>query len=398
MYSTKGLFQWIGALLPIGRHNSRRMSSLMGRSWIEVDLKNLAHNANILRKSLPPGCQLMAVVKANAYGHGDAMICSCLQKNGVNAFAVATIDEGIRLRNHGIRGEILILGYTAAERASELHKYRLCQTLISYEYARTLNAQKIPLMVHLKVDTGMHRLGIPDHDISDIQSVFSFRYLHLCGIYTHLCCSDSLQPDDIAFTQQQIHRFYHLIHSLQKHGQTIPKLHLQSSYGLLNLPALPCDYVRAGIALYGILSSPQDKPLHPLDLHPVLSLKSRVVLIRSIACGDSVGYARTFTATRGSRIGILPIGYADGVPRGLSCGRGWVRIRHYLVPIIGRICMDQLAVDITDAEEVALGDIATLIEPQSDSPLAAPAVAARCGSISNELLCRIGTRLPVVPV
>lgn len=366
------------------------------RAWIEVDLDHLAHNAKVLKEVLPPHCQLMAVLKAEAYGHRAFEISTCLEKNGVNAFAVATIDEGIRLRKYGIRGEILILGHTAIWRAEELKKYDLIQTLISHDYATSLNKQNVSIKAHLKIDTGMHRLGISSDDLTDIENVFSLKHITVCGIFTHLCCSDSLEASDVAFTCEQIDRFYSLINVLRDRGMVVPKLHIQSSYGFLNYPQLQCDYVRAGVALYGILSSPHDETICQLDLRPVLSLKSEVILIRSVPKGDSFGYGRMFTAQKDSRIAIIPIGYGDGIPRNLSCGNGRIRIRGSIVPIIGRICMDQLAVDITDAEDVAVGDVATLIEAKADSELAAPVVAEQTGSISNELLCRMGARLHIL--
>ena len=386
----------VTAFLNTRSRKNRKPASKMDRAWIEVDLKNLVHNAKVLKKAMPPKCQLMAVVKAEAYGHRAFEISACLEKAGVKAFAVATIDEGIQLRKYGIRGEILILGYTAVWRAAELRKYNLIQTLIDYEYATALNKQGVSIKAHLKIDTGMHRLGISSNDLTDVEKVFSLKHITVCGIYTHLCCSDSLEASDVAFTCEQIDRFYSLIDALRNRGITVPKLHIQSSYGFFNYPQLQCDYVRTGVALYGVLSSPHDETVRKLDLRPVLSLKSEVILIRSVSKGDSVGYGRTFIAGRDSRIAIIPIGYADGVPRDLSCGNGAVRIGQYIVPIIGRICMDQLAVDITDADDIAVGDIATLIEAKADSELAAPVVADHTGSISNELLCRMGARLPVI--
>lgn len=379
----------------ISRKNKKPVSNT-DRAWIEVDLKNLAHNAKVLKKAMPPKCQLMAVVKAEAYGHRAFEISTCLEKIGVKAFAVATIDEGIRLRKYGIRGEILILGYTAIWRAAELKKYDLIQTLISYDYAIALNKQGVSIKAHLKIDTGMHRLGISSDDLTDVEKVFSLKHITVCGIYTHLCCSDSLEANDVAFTCEQINRFYSLIDALRNRGIIVPKLHIQSSYGFFNYPQLQCDYVRTGVALYGVLSSPHDETVRKLDLRPVLSLKSEVILIRAVPKGDSVGYGRTFTAQKDSRIAIIPIGYADGIPRNLSCGNGRIRIRQYIVPIIGRICMDQLAVDITEAEDIVVGDVATFIEAKAESELAAPVVADQTGSISNELLCRIGARLPVI--
>lgn len=366
------------------------------RAWIEVNTENLRHNVEILKKAMQPGCELMAVVKAEAYGHGAASIATQLNQMGVRAFAVATIEEGIKLRKCGIRGEILILGYTGAFRAYELRKYDLTQTLISFEYAKALNDQGIAVKVHMKVDTGMHRLGIPCGDVSAARQIFSMKNLNICGIFTHLCCSDSRQPDDVAFTREQIGSFYSLIKDLENSGIRIPKVHIQSSYGFLNYPDLVCDYVRIGIALYGVLSSPNDDTVLKLDLRPVLSLKSRVVLTREVNKDDSIGYGRSFTARRRMRIAILPVGYGDGFPRNLSNGNSGVWINGQIAPIVGRICMDQLAVDITDVEHVTAGNVATLIGMEGDERVSAPVVAESSGSISNELLCRMGARLPVV--
>ncbi|MCM1155132.1 MAG: serine racemase VanT catalytic subunit [Roseburia sp.] len=363
------------------------------RAYVEIDLQNLEHNAKVLQKAMSPDTRLMAVVKANAYGHGSIAIAKCLNHLGTEAFAVAAIEEGIALRKHGIRGEILILGYTAPERAAELKRYDLTQTLIDLTYAQTLNRQNIKVKAHLKIDTGMHRLGVPTEDVLSIQKIFAMKNIFVCGIYTHLCCADSLLPDDISFTRRQIERFYSLIHKLEKAGIKIPKLHIQSSYGLLNYPDLKCDYVRCGIALYGILCKPHDETVLHLDLRPVLSFKSIVVLIRLLEKGESVGYGRSFVTSRKSRLAILPVGYADGFPRSLSCSVGNVLIRGQKAPVVGRVCMDQLAVDVTDIEGVSIGDIATLIGADGRTALSAPEVAERLDSISNELLCRIGERV-----
>lgn len=382
------------------RHTSSRqpnhcssVNNAADRAYVEINLQNLKHNAEVLKKAMPTGTKLMAVIKADAYGHGACKIAECLNRMGVDAFAVATIEEGIALRKHGICGEILILGYTAPYRAAELKHYDLIQTLIDFEYAQALNRQHIMIKAHIKIDTGMHRLGIPAEDVLSVRKIFSMRNILVCGIYTHLCCADSLLPDDIAFTHKQIDRFYSAVRKLKKAGIKIPKLHIQSSYGLLNYPDLKCDYVRCGIALYGVLCKPNDKTVLDLDLRPVLSLKSKVILIRCVEKGESIGYGRSFVTGRKSRIAILPIGYADGFPRNLSCGMGSVLIRGHKAPVVGRICMDQLAVDVTDIEGVLAGDIATLIGTDENSALPAPNIAECSGSISNELLCRIGNRV-----
>lgn len=369
----------------------------MERSWIEISARNLRHNVEALRAILPPGCELMAVVKAQAYGHGASGVSRLLSQIGVRAFAVATIDEGIALRKEGICGAILILGYTDVCRAGDLQAYDLIQTVIDFPYAKALNGQKIAVKVHIKIDTGMHRLGIPASDMRAVEKVFSMQYLNVCGLYTHLSCAENRQAEGIAFTKKQAERFYDLLGGLRERGITIPKLHIQSSFGLLNFPQLAhgCAYVRAGIALYGAVASNADTVLKP-DLRSVLSLKSRVVLIRTVAKGEGVGYDRQFVAGRDSRIAVIPIGYGDGVPRSLSGGNGRVLIRQKTAPIAGRVCMDQMMVDITGMEDVAVGDVVTLIGAQGENALSATDVAQAAGSIANELLCRMGARLPIV--
>lgn len=372
-----------------------RCSAMRGkdRAWIELDQDSLLHNVNEFRNAMRPGCELMAVMKAEAYGHGMYEAAVCVSRMGVNAFAVASVEEGIRLRRFGISGEILILGYTDPERAKELCGYDLTQTLIDYPYARLLNQQHKAVKVHVKVDTGMHRLGFGKGEADRIAHVFSMKYLKVCGIYTHLCAADSLEAEDVRFTKQQIGSFYGLLEKLKERGIAIPKVHIQSSYGFLNYPELPCDYVRAGIALYGVLSAPGDRTRLELDLRPVLSLKSKVVLIRKIRTGESVGYGRAFTAERDSRIAVLPLGYGDGLPRNLSCGRTQAVIRGQRVPVIGRICMDQLMVDITDAHGIFVGDTATFIGWDGSMEATAPDLADQGGTITNELLSRLGGRL-----
>lgn len=366
------------------------------RAWIELDLRNLRHNVQQLNALMPGRCQLMAVVKAEAYGHGASRIAACLQKAGVKAFAVATIDEGIQLRHCGITGEILVLGYTCPSRAKELQRYDLMQTLIDYDYALALDRQGYGIKAHIKVDSGMHRLGYDVSDFGKVSNTFMLSNIRVEGIYTHLCVADSLDDGDIRFTKRQIERFRQLLNTLTAMGIRLPKVHMQSSYGLLNYSELDCDYVRVGIALYGVSSSPGDRTkLHP-DLRPVLSLKSRVVLIKSVPKGESVGYGRSFTAERDSKIAMVPIGYADGIPRKLSCGRGSVLINGHRAPIVGRICMDQLAVDVTDVPCVETGMFVTLIGKDGAHEITAASVAADADTITNEFLSRLGQRLLVV--
>lgn len=368
------------------------------RAYIEINLDNLEHNVKVLKAAMPAQCELMAVLKSEAYGHGADVISAHLEKCGVHAFAVSTIDEGIRLRKYGVRGDILILGYTGVRRVGELKEYDLTQTLIGFEYAEALNRQGVSVKVHIKIDTGMHRLGIEASMTEDVRKVFAMKNLQVCGMFTHLCCADSRLAEDIAFTRSQISCFYHLVDTLKENGIRIPRLHIQSSYGFWNYPEVQCDYVRAGAALYGVKNVPGDDTELELDLRPVLSLKSKVVLIRSVKCGDSVGYGRSFKAKHDSRIAILPVGYGDGFPRSLSDGKGSVLIGRHKVPVVGRVCMNQLIVDITDAKEVGIDDTAILIGATEYEELTAPAVAQKSGSFSPALLCGMGRRLPVIPV
>lgn len=366
------------------------------RSYLEIDLSALSHNVKVITEAMPPRCRLMAVVKAEAYGHGGYEIAAHLNREGVRAFAVATIDEAIALRRRGIRGELLILGYTAPRRAKELAKYDLIQTLLDYDSALALNREDVPLKVHIKIDTGMHRLGFDWADEEKIRKVFSMENLKVCGAYTHLSVSDSLEIGDVEFTQRQIRRFYHTIEALEQAGYRIPKLHIQSSYGVLNYPELECDYARVGLALYGVLSSPVDQTKLQLDLRPVLSLKSRVALLRTLEAGEQAGYGRAFTVRRKTRLAVIPLGYADGYPRSLSCGKGQVLIHGKQAPIAGRICMDQLLVDVTEIPEINVGDAVTLIGRDGNREITAAMVAQMAGSISNELLSRLGRRLKTV--
>lgn len=366
------------------------------RAYLELDLNNLEHNVRVLREALPEGCELMAVVKAQAYGHGAFESAVVLSKLGISAYAVACIDEAIQLRKAGVKGDILILGYTSPLRANELHKYDLTQTLIDHAYAVSLNERGIKLKAHIKIDSGMHRLGYAPTETDRICEAFSMKNIEITGIFTHLSCADSLDESDVAFSHGQIDCFYGLLDKLKSRGIKLPKVHIQSSYAFLNYPELKCDYVRAGVILFGFYSSPNDEVKLKVDLRPVLSLRSRVILLRDIKCGESVGYGRAFTAGRDSRIAMLPIGYADGYPRSLSCGRGYVLINGKKAPVVGRICMDQMTVDVTDIPDVKLGDIVTLIGKDGGEELTAAMVADNTESIANELLSRMGRRLKIV--
>lgn len=370
----------------------------MDRAWMELSFHNLRHNVEALQTVIPKDCQLMAVIKADAYGHGHERVGLFLNEIGVMAFGVATIDEGIALRKHKLKGDILVLGYTVPERALEIIQYDLMQTVTGYEHAKQLNDFGQTIQVHVKIDTGMHRLGENCENTIEIDQIFRLENLKICGAFTHLSLADSRKEEDVAFSQRQIQKFYALLGQLELLGNQFPKIHIQSSYGLLNYPELQCDYVRVGIALYGSLSMPHEETRIQIDLWPVLSLKARVALTRTIVTGESVSYGRHFLAHRDTCIAVLPIGYADGLPRSLSCEKGYVLIHGSRAPIIGRICMDQLMIDVTDIEAVKPGDIATLIGRDGEEEMTAAQMAENAETIANELLSRLGSRLERVYV
>lgn len=367
--------------------------SLTARAWIELDRAALAHNVEALRALLPPGCTLMPAVKANAYGHGAALVAKELNRLGVDAFCVAAAAEGAALREDGIQGEILVLGYTHPSEFPLLERYTLTQTVVDASYARTLDTAGRKISVHLKIDTGMHRLGLPWDAPEELERLFRFPHLNITGAYTHLCSDCTTSPSDRAFTQEQSHRFHEAVTRLEQAGCVLPSVHILSSYGLLNYPELGGSYARIGIALYGLLSSREDTDRCAVPLKPVLSLKARVAHVQEIPAGEGVGYDLTFVPRRPSRVAALAIGYADGLPRSLSCGVGNILLHGRRAPIVGRICMDQTLVDVTDIPDAAPGDTAVLIGRSGGQELTACQVAEQAGTITNELLSRMGPRL-----
>ena len=366
------------------------------RAWAEIDLAALKHNAAQLQSVLPEQCRLMAVVKANAYGHDDTVVARTLNQCGIQAFAVATLEEGIHLRKNGIIGEILILGYTNSQNINCLVRYRLTQTVLDNAYARALNAGGKKVRVHLKIDTGMHRLGIAYKDLAGIESIFNLKNLIVTGVFSHLCVSDSLTEEAVSFTNTQVKRFHEVIGFLEKKGYSAGKIHIQSSYGVLNYPALSFAYARAGIVLYGVLSR-SGKTRIQLDLQPVLAVKARIACVKQITAGESVSYGKEFTAKTDMTIATVTIGYADGIPSNYSEAGAHVLLHSQRAPIIGRICMDQLTIDVSHIDEAKPDDVVTLIGTDGNEQIRCEEVAEKCGIITNELLSRLGCRLNRVP-
>ena len=386
------------AALPIALLTSRRKRCFMSRAWIELDRAALRNNVIALQSVLPRNCKLMAVVKANAYGHGAALVARELRSLGVSSFCVATVLEGVELRKSGTRGEILILGYTHPAQFQLLRRYRLTQTVADAAYAAVLAEYGRKVSVQVALDTGMHRLGERCERFEDILRIFSYRNLTIKGVYSHLCADDADSPEARTYTHMQAEALETTIARLRQAGCTVENVHLQASYGLLNYPALQGSAVRAGIALYGMLSTRLDTERCALPLQPVLSLKARVALVKDLFKGEAAGYGLTHVAERDSKIAVLTIGYADGLPRALPSGAGKVLINGCAAPIIGRICMDQTMVDITGIPNVSSGDIAVLIGKSSGEEITACDLAEQAGTISNEILSRLGGRLERVIV
>lgn len=368
------------------------------RAWIELDRKALEQNVNFMRACLPKDCVLMPAVKANAYGHGDVLVAREFNRLGVHAFCVASAEEGKKLRRGGIRGEILVLGYTHPSEFALLRRFRLTQTVVDTAYARQMLAAKGIMHVHIGVDTGMHRLGISAADSAKIAQLMRSRHLKVDGIYTHLATSDGASSADQIYVKKQVNAFWGLLEGLKQQGLAVPKIHMQASYGVLNYPNLAGDYARVGIALYGILSTKADTKRWEGALAPVLSLKARVASVRTLYAGESAGYGTGFTAACDMQIAALAIGYADGIPRMLSSAGGEVLIRGKRAPMIGRICMDQLLVDVSEISSVRQGDTAVLIGELGDERITASDIAEQCATITNEILSRLGGRLERIVV
>lgn len=356
------------------------------RSWIEIDEHVLVENIKIIRKYLPQSVSMIGVVKANAYGHGAVRVSKILYENGIHHLAVATLQEGIALRRSGIQGEILILGFTDPIHAKMIHHYHLTQTILDLAYAKALNACGQKILCHLAIDTGMHRLGT--NQLDELINILNLPYLQITGVYSHLSAPDQRMPIHQAYTKKQIALFDRYVSQLENLGYRFSMRHLASSYGFLNYPQAWYDGVRLGLCLYGVDEDEGVMQVRKMGLRPVLSLKSRLVLLRDLSIGEAVGYGCTYRVDHPIRMGVLPIGYADGIDRRLS-NRGLVLLRGKKVPIIGRVCMDQMMIDVSKVPDARIGDEVILIGP--DQPI--EQMASICHTVSNEILTHLGTRL-----
>lgn len=369
----------------------------MNRAWIELDEAALEHNIRRYQSLLPPGCEIMGVVKADAYGHGARAVAASLEKWGVRHFATATLDEAVRLREYGVRSDILILGYTHPDSFRLLAEHGLTQTATCPAHAKALERygaeHGTPLNVHIAVDTGMHRIGFLPEDTKEIRRLYESPCLHVTGIYSHLCVADTEDEEDAAFSRRQAEIFRRVVEDLQGRVADLGKIHLLSSYAAVNYPEYAYDYARLGILMFGVKSSPADYLREDLQPRPVMTLKAHITSVREIGPGESVSYGRIFRAERPTKIASVAIGYADGIPRCLSGGKLRAIVRGQYARGAGRICMDQLMLDVTGIDGVQTGDEAIFIGQDGGCAIRAEELAENAGSITNELFSRLGARV-----
>ena len=372
--------------------------SLCQRAWVEIDRGALFHNVQQLRKLLAHPTQLMAVVKADAYGHGAIMVAQTALEAGASGLCVATLQEGIQLKEAGIEAPILLLGaINTPEQVHAIAQWQLQPTICTPQqalvFSDTLSDIKETLLVHLKLDTGMSRLGMPWQEaIQFVQLVQRLPYLKIASVYSHLATADSPDPTVMKLQHQ---RFEDAIAQLRSAGITPPRLHLANSAATLTDQALHYDFVRVGLALYGLY--PAEHLREVVDLKPVMQVKARVTQVKTIPPGTGVSYGYQFIADRQMRVAVVGIGYADGIPRNLS-NKMTVLIRGQRVRQIGAITMDQLMLDVSEIPDLQTDEVVTLIGQDGDLQFSADDWAQTLGTISWEILCSFKHRLPRVVV
>lgn len=364
------------------------------RSWVEIDLDNFISNLNEIKRLIGPQADFMQVVKADAYGHGAIEISNAALKSGARMLGVANADEGVQLRISGIGAPIVILGPCTAAEVEEIIKYRLTPSVSDFFFARQLQkalektGQKMP--VHVEIDTGMGRGGARHNEaISLICEIAKLANIELAGIFSHLAASENISP----YNDRQWLLFSGLLEEIKKKGINIPLRHLGNSGAILNYPEFQMDIVRPGLMTYGIYPAPDSNA--KADLAPVMSFKTRIVLLKDFSEGCGIGYGSTYITNKDARIATIPVGYGDGYPfilgnlgEALICGKR--------APVVGRVSMDMCTIDVTHIPDCAVGDEVVLLGRQGQEYISASEIAARAKTISYEILCALGKRAPRV--
>ncbi|MDO9565847.1 MAG: alanine racemase [Candidatus Desulfaltia sp.] len=374
--------------------------------WAEVDLEDIAHNVRELRRITSPDSRLMAVVKANAYGHGLIEVAGKALESGAQALGVARASEGIELRKAGFDAPILVFSYTPPNMARELVEFDLTQTVYSYKTANALSAAASSfgkrIMVHLKVDTGMGRLGLlpdcfcasqssmgVDNAVHEVELIARLKNLEINGIYTHFASADS---SDKSYTKNQFTIFMNFIKQLKNAGMEFSVKHAANSAAVIDMPETHLDMVRTGISIYGLYTSDNvDKSR--INLKPAMELKARIIHLKKVPAGFKVSYGITYETQKATTIATVPIGYADGFNRLLS-SNGHMLVCGRKAPIIGRVCMDMTMLDVGDIPEVSLEDEVVIFGKQGDASITVDEIASSINTINYEIVSAIADRVP----
>ena len=366
------------------------------RVHADIDLDAIRYNMEQMHHLTDPHTKLMAVIKTDGYGHGAIPIARELEPlDYVYGYAVAAEEEGIALRSAGIKKPILILGYAFPEQYEALLRAQITPAVFTLEAAQRLSetAKRLGLAahIHIKLDTGMGRVGflVSEENADVITQIASLPHIVIEGIFTHFARADET---DKTSAEQQLAAFLHMNDLLEARGVHIPLKHCSNSAGILDLPDANLDLARAGITLYGLHPS-DEVHLERMDMHPVLSLKSRVVYVKTLPAGYGISYGATYVTPSERRIATIPVGYGDGDARSLS-NKGEVLIRGRRAPIVGRVCMDQFMVDVTDIPDVCEGDVVTLIGSDGQERITLEELGEKSGRFNYEFACDLGKRIP----
>ena len=364
------------------------------RVYAEINLDAIVKNVDNLMALTKENTGALAVVKADGYGHGDVAVAKAVAQK-VPGYAVATLDEAVNLRENGVKKPILVLGYVDPYEFDILVSHEITATVFDVETAQLLadaaRVQKKQAHCHIKVDTGMRRIGLePDENgIAIVKQITALKELSADGIFTHFAASDET---DKTSAEHQFKLFTDFTGRLEKEGIHFTYRHCANSAAVIDMPQVDLDMVRLGIAMYGMYPSDEVKK-EKVELFPALDLKSHITMVKEIPAGEKVSYGGTFTTTRTTKLATVSVGYGDGYPRALS-SKGYVLVRGQKAPIVGRVCMDQMMVDVTDIENVTRADIVTLIGKDGDAEITVEEIAALAGTFNYEFVCDLGKRIP----